>query len=68
VTPASEVLDVILVGFGPTGATLANLLGRQGVRTLVIERAPEVYTAFGVISGERDADALLRVLAASVGS
>jgi 3-(3-hydroxy-phenyl)propionate hydroxylase len=32
------------VGFGPTGATLANLLGQAGVRTLVAERAPEVHT------------------------
>jgi 2-polyprenyl-6-methoxyphenol hydroxylase-like FAD-dependent oxidoreductase len=32
------------VGFGPTGATLANLLGREAVRTLVVERAPEIYT------------------------
>jgi len=36
--------DVAIVGFGPTGASLANLLGRDGIRTLVIERAPEVYT------------------------
>ena len=40
----SEVFDVAVVGFGPTGATLANLLGQSGLRTLVVERAPEVYT------------------------
>ena len=40
----SEGFDVTLVGFGPTGATLANLLGRQGVRTLVIERARGIGT------------------------
>jgi 3-(3-hydroxy-phenyl)propionate hydroxylase len=38
------VFDVTVVGFGPTGATLANLLGRDGLRTLVVERAPEIYT------------------------
>ncbi|MGA2494061.1 MAG: bifunctional 3-(3-hydroxy-phenyl)propionate/3-hydroxycinnamic acid hydroxylase [Roseiarcus sp.] len=30
--------DVLIVGAGPTGLTLANLLGRMGVRTLVVER------------------------------
>lgn len=30
--------DVVIVGAGPVGLTLANLLGTQGVRTLVIER------------------------------
>lgn len=32
--------DVVIVGAGPVGLTLANLLGLQGVRTLVIERNP----------------------------
>ena len=28
--------DVLIVGFGPVGATIANLLGVYGVRTLVV--------------------------------
>jgi 3-(3-hydroxy-phenyl)propionate hydroxylase len=35
--------DVAIGGYGPVGALLANLLGRQGVRTVVIERDREVY-------------------------
>lgn len=35
--------DVAIVGFGPVGALLANLLGVRGVRTAVIEREREVY-------------------------
>jgi 3-(3-hydroxy-phenyl)propionate hydroxylase len=31
------VFDVIVVGAGPVGLTLANTLGQQGIRTLVIE-------------------------------
>ena len=31
-------VDVLVVGAGPTGLTLANLLGRMGVSTLLIER------------------------------
>jgi 3-(3-hydroxy-phenyl)propionate hydroxylase len=32
-----HVFDVLVVGAGPVGLTLANILGQQGVRTLVVE-------------------------------
>lgn len=35
--------DVIIVGYGPVGATLANLLGLRGVKTLVLERESSLY-------------------------
>jgi len=35
--------DVAVAGFGPTGATLAALLGQAGVRTLVVEKSAAVY-------------------------
>jgi len=35
------VHDVAVIGIGPTGAVLANLLGQLGVDTVVIEREPE---------------------------
>lgn len=35
--------DVVIVGYGPVGATLANLLGLRGVRTLVLEREANAY-------------------------
>ncbi|BBX30852.1 3-(3-hydroxyphenyl)propionate hydroxylase [Mycolicibacterium mageritense DSM 44476 = CIP 104973] len=35
-TPQQQV-DVVIVGAGPVGLTLANILGLQGVRTLVVE-------------------------------
>jgi len=35
--------DVIVVGLGPTGATLANILGEYGVDVLVLEREESVY-------------------------
>jgi 3-(3-hydroxy-phenyl)propionate hydroxylase len=34
--------DVAIVGYGPTGATLANLLGALGMRVAVIEREPDL--------------------------
>lgn len=38
-TPDEMHFPVVIVGAGPTGLVLANLLGQQGIRTLVIERS-----------------------------
>ncbi len=35
--------DVAIVGLGPAGATLANLLGLAGLNVLVFEREKEIY-------------------------
>ncbi|MFE7746606.1 bifunctional 3-(3-hydroxy-phenyl)propionate/3-hydroxycinnamic acid hydroxylase [Nocardia sp. NPDC057455] len=35
--------EVVIVGLGPTGLTLANLLGRRGIDVLVLEREPKFY-------------------------
>jgi 3-(3-hydroxy-phenyl)propionate hydroxylase len=37
------MFDVAIVGMGPTGATLANLCGQLGLRTVVFERSTEPY-------------------------
>ena len=36
--------DVAIVGFGPTGAVLANLLGARGWRIGVFDREPDLWT------------------------
>ena len=36
-------VDVIIVGMGPTGATLAGLLGQRGVRVAVLDRLPDLF-------------------------
>ncbi|MFO1394013.1 MAG: bifunctional 3-(3-hydroxy-phenyl)propionate/3-hydroxycinnamic acid hydroxylase [Steroidobacteraceae bacterium] len=36
-------VDVVIAGLGPTGLTLAHLLGKRGRRVLVLEREPEFY-------------------------
>lgn len=35
--------NVVIVGCGPVGAMLANLLGLQGISTLVLEREAAIY-------------------------
>ena len=37
------VYDVAIIGYGPTGATLGNLLAAQGISVLVIDREAEMY-------------------------
>ena len=40
---SETVFDVAIVGYGPAGATLANLLGQYGLSTVVIEKDAEIY-------------------------
>ena len=35
--------DVVIVGFGPTGGTLANLLALHGFSILVLEKEKSFY-------------------------
>ena len=35
--------EVVIVGLGPTGATLANILGGYGINVLVLEREQSIY-------------------------
>ena len=35
--------DVIIVGLGPTGGTLANLLGLNGLSVLILEKESAIY-------------------------
>ncbi|MFE4501899.1 bifunctional 3-(3-hydroxy-phenyl)propionate/3-hydroxycinnamic acid hydroxylase [Rhodococcus sp. NPDC056743] len=58
--PASETArddapyDVAIVGYGPTGVTAANLLGQQGLRVLVVERDPDIYSRARAISTDEE--------------
>lgn len=39
---ATRVLDVLIIGAGPVGLTLANLLGQQGIDVLLVEKDEEL--------------------------
>lgn len=38
-----EKTDIVIVGCGPVGAMLANLLGLQGISTIALDREAEIY-------------------------
>lgn len=46
--------DVAVVGYGPVGVTAANLLGRMGLRVLVVERDTDVYARARAISTDEE--------------
>ncbi|MEZ5649922.1 MAG: bifunctional 3-(3-hydroxy-phenyl)propionate/3-hydroxycinnamic acid hydroxylase [Burkholderiaceae bacterium] len=48
-------VDVLVVGYGPTGATLAGLLGRRGWRVAVLDRAPAIYDKPRAITADHEA-------------
>lgn len=47
---ATALYDVAIVGFGPSGAVAAGLLGAQGIRTYVCDKLHEVYSKPRAIS------------------
>ena len=46
--------DVVIVGYGPVGATAANYLGQAGLDVVVIERDPEPYKRARAISTDEE--------------
>jgi 3-(3-hydroxy-phenyl)propionate hydroxylase len=49
-----EIYDVAVIGYGPTGATAANLLGQLGLKVVVVERDPDVYNRARAISTDEE--------------
>ncbi|MEP1143294.1 MAG: bifunctional 3-(3-hydroxy-phenyl)propionate/3-hydroxycinnamic acid hydroxylase [Henriciella sp.] len=42
--PSETDTEIAIIGAGPTGLMLANLLGQSGVRTMILERRDEPFT------------------------
>lgn len=51
--------DVVIAGYGPTGATLASLLAREGLQVLVVEREAGIFDKPRAIGMDHEA---LRIL------
>ncbi len=51
--------DVLVVGLGPVGAALTNLLGHYGIKVLAIDQATEIFTKPRAIALDNEA---LRIL------
>ncbi|MET0658877.1 MAG: bifunctional 3-(3-hydroxy-phenyl)propionate/3-hydroxycinnamic acid hydroxylase, partial [Steroidobacteraceae bacterium] len=54
--------DVLIVGLGPVGAALANLLGRYGVRVLAIDKSPEIFAKPRAIALDNEALRILQLV------
>ena len=52
---AARVLDVVIAGYGPVGATLAKLLGQSGLNVAVLESASAIYDKPRAITADHEA-------------
>ncbi|WP_137148642.1 bifunctional 3-(3-hydroxy-phenyl)propionate/3-hydroxycinnamic acid hydroxylase [Mycolicibacterium sp. CR10] len=50
----TSTYDVAIIGYGPTGATAANILGQLGLKVVVIERDPDIYGRARAISTDEE--------------
>jgi 3-(3-hydroxy-phenyl)propionate hydroxylase len=60
--PLPAATDVLIVGYGPVGATVACLLGAYGVRTLVVDRAPDILMMPRAIGLDNEAYRILAMV------
>jgi 3-(3-hydroxy-phenyl)propionate hydroxylase len=60
-----SAFDVAVVGCGPVGITLAGLLGREGLRVAVFDRAREVYAQPRAVGFDHDAMRLFQRIGAA---
>jgi 3-(3-hydroxy-phenyl)propionate hydroxylase len=60
-------VDVLVVGLGPVGAALANLLGRYGVSVLAIDQANEIFTRPRAIALDNEALRILQLVGVAEG-
>jgi 3-(3-hydroxy-phenyl)propionate hydroxylase len=61
-TGAPLDVDVLVVGLGPVGAALANLLGRYGIRVLAIDKSTEIFAKPRAISLDNEALRILQLV------
>lgn len=50
----TTLFDVLIVGYGPAGATAANLLGKRGYTVAVIDQSPVIYDKPRAITADQE--------------
>ncbi|WP_051235873.1 bifunctional 3-(3-hydroxy-phenyl)propionate/3-hydroxycinnamic acid hydroxylase [Ottowia thiooxydans] len=50
-----QCFDVLIIGYGPAGATMANLLGQRGYSVAVVESATAIYDKPRAITADQEA-------------
>jgi len=65
--PAPLEADVLIVGLGPVGAALANVLGRYGVRVFAIDESPVIFPKPRAIALDNEALRILQAIGISEG-
>lgn len=50
-----ETTDILVIGYGPSGATIANLLGKRGYRVVVIDQSASIYDKPRAITADQEA-------------
>ena len=63
-----ETVDVLVIGNGPVGATLAALLGRYGVQTLVIDKIHDILLMPRAIALDNEALRILQLAGLAEGA
>ena len=67
-TEITNKTQVLVVGFGPVGATLANLLGLQGIEVLAIDKSTEIFPKPRAISLDNEALRILQLAGLAEGA
>lgn len=49
-----EMFDVLIIGYGPAGATAANLLGKRGYRVALIDQSLTIYDKPRAITADQE--------------
>lgn len=51
---SADTYAVAVVGYRPTGATAADVLGQLGLKVVVVERDPDIYNRARAISTDEE--------------
>lgn len=67
-TTIATQVDVLVVGYGPVGAAVACLLGKYGLRALVIDRSPDILQMPRAIALDNEALRILQMAGLAEGA